>query len=124
MSDDLDVPVPAGPLDEIGFPGNLSACSVGVGIFDAKSVATQSYIDNQIMQNDDGNVEIKGDLVVNTAAGEQVNVCDFITAMQDRMCIIQPNIEAMEEYPALKDAYDQYKMLEKLLIDNNKPEKK
>ena len=51
---------------------------------------------------------------------ETVDVLAAIKALQERLLILQPNMELMDEYPALKDAYDQYKVLEKLLIANNK----
>jgi len=81
--------------------------------------ASKQYVEQQ--QNDDGEttVTIHGELVI-TDGENEVNVSDFIKTMQDRMLILQPNLEAMEEYPALKDAYDQYKMLEKLLTEGNK----
>ena len=53
---------------------------------------------------------------------ETVEVLGAIKAMQERLLILEPNFEQMEEYPALKDAYNQYKMLEKLLIENNQNE--
>ena len=88
--------------------------------------------------NGSGNVLIGQDLSVNSQwensfvvkakefimqdpeSGEEINISATLKALQERLLILTPNFEAMEEYPALKDAYEQYKMLEKLLIENNK----
>jgi len=62
-------------------------------------------------------------LVVKDADGNDVDVGEFITSVNKRLCIIQPSLEAHEKYPALKDAYDQYKMLEKLLMEGDNANK-
>ena len=63
----------------------------------------------------------KADLILENEDGTEVNVNEVLNTISERLCVLSPNFEAMEEYPALKDAYKQYKMLEKLLLDNNKP---
>jgi len=62
---------------------------------------------------------ITGDLTIGSG-DDQVNVGEVLKSISERLCIIQPNFAAMEQYPALKNAYDQYKMVEKLLLQNNK----
>jgi hypothetical protein len=44
-----------------------------------------------------------------------VNVNAFIASVKSRLLILTPDFEKHEKYPALKDAYDRYKMLEALL---------
>ena len=94
--------------------------SIGTGFDSYDSCTSKQYVEQQTNTDGDPTVRIHGDLVVADIDGEnEINVTEFMQAMKDRMLILQPNFEAMEEYPALKDAYDQYKMLEKLLTDNN-----
>lgn len=138
MSNKPDVPKPAGPLWPVfdHIPGEDADDAVLTGInigspMVASNIATQSYIDNtvgaygsygqtNISSPDSDTFEIRGTLVVKDVDGNnEINVSEFMASMQERMCIVQPNIEAMEEYPALKDAYEKYKMLEKLLVKNN-----
>jgi hypothetical protein len=35
------------------------------------------------------------------------------------MLILQPNFEKMEQYPALKEAYDNYKLVEALIANDS-----
>ena len=46
-----------------------------------------------------------------------VSVKDAITAINDRLAILVPDIAKMEKYAALKAAYEQYKILEKLCTE-------
>jgi len=63
-------------------------------------------------------MHIKGNLVIDDGTGE-IDLGDFVKTMKERMLILQPNFEAHEKYPALKDLYDQYKMMEKLMVEAN-----
>ena len=111
----------------LGKKANLNAPSVSVGQIPAGNITSMSYVNSnfhQAVQIDDTGLTFKGDLVISDTDGKnEVNVGEFVKSMQDRLCILQPNFEAMEEYPALKDAYDQYKMLEKLLMEKNNANK-
>lgn len=55
---------------------------------------------------------------------ETIHVGKTLKMLMDRLCIIEPNFKLMEKYPALKEAYDNYKLLEALLAneDNTKDE--
>jgi len=92
-----------------------------VGYADAYTTAynQSSVYDIRHAKTGPDTMKVKGNLVIEDGSGE-IDVGDFINSMKERMLILQPNLEAMEEYPALKDAYDQYKMLERLLLDANK----
>lgn len=46
-----------------------------------------------------------------------VSVKDTINAINDRLAILVPDIAKMEKYAALKAAYEQYKLLEKLCTE-------
>ncbi len=53
---------------------------------------------------------IKGKLTVD---GEDVG--EFMRTMKDRFLILEDDFKKHEQYPALKDAYDKYKLIERLL---------
>lgn len=73
---------------------------------------------------DEDTVHIQGNLVIQDQNGEnKIDVGEFMKTIGERLCVLQPNLEAHEQYPALKDAYDQYKMLEKLLLQGNNAKK-
>jgi len=116
---DLSIGASSGSALTIGSAGpSISAYS---GHYTSKT-----YVEQQINEDGDPTVTIHGDLVIADIGGaNEINVSDFMKTMKERMLILQPNFEAHEHYPALKDVYDQYKMLEKLLMEqNNDPEKK
>lgn len=86
--------------------------------FGSGPVTAKSYVDAADIND---RVEIKGRVIIKDPdTNAETDVTEFIKTINERMLILQPNFEAMDEYPALKDAYDQYKMLEKLLMKNNK----
>jgi hypothetical protein len=55
---------------------------------------------------------------------QTIEVGKTLKMLMDRLCVITPNLPLMEKYPALKEAYDNYKLLEALLAneDNTKDE--
>ena len=60
---------------------------------------------NSVIQTD--SLEIKG-----------VDVGEFMESINQLLLILQDNFEKHEKYPGLKDLYEQYKMMEKLLGAN------
>ena len=40
----------------------------------------------------------------------------------DRLCIIQPAMELLEKYPALREAYENYKIIEAMVKNGNEDE--
>ena len=56
-------------------------------------------------------MEVKGDLIVNGK-----NIGNILDKIQDRLAILdEPNPEKLEKHAALRKAYEQYKLLEKLI---------
>ncbi len=66
-----------------------------------------------------GATRVRGNLIIEDLDGESIDVGEFIKSIGERLCVLQPNLEAHEHYPALKDAYEKYKMLEKLLVNSD-----
>ena len=60
-------------------------------------------------------LSVEGDLIV---AG--VNIADTLTAIQERLLILVPDPKKLEQYEALKLAYNHYLMIEKLCADSEK----
>jgi hypothetical protein len=64
-----------------------------------------------------GDANIKGTL---TVGGK--DIMDILDKIQDRLAILVPDPALLEKYEALKQAYDQYKLLEALCVEQNIPE--
>lgn len=45
-------------------------------------------------------------------------LAEMMSALKSRLLILTPNFEKHEKYPVLKEAYDQYKLIEALLSDD------
>ena len=61
---------------------------------------------------------ISGVNEINTANGKRIDLeelADVVETIKKRLLIITPNFELHEKYPMLKELYDEYKVLEKLL---------
>jgi hypothetical protein len=63
--------------------------------------------------------------ITNNTAWPSINktpieeLVDRVSAIEERLCIIHPIIEHNKKFAALKRAYDQYKLIEKLCIEPN-----
>jgi hypothetical protein len=47
-------------------------------------------------------------------------VKERVSAIEDRLAILRPDKELEAKYPALKEAYDHYKLIEKLVREQSK----
>jgi len=59
-----------------------------------------------------GDADIRGNLTVNGA-----NISEILEKIQERLAILVPDPKRLEKYEALKQAYDNYKLLEALCVD-------
>lgn len=62
--------------------------------------------------------EFESDVYINRN-GKQIPVAKTLEYLMERLCIIEPSFEQMEKYPALKAAYDNYKLIEALIKNDN-----
>lgn len=88
------------------------------GTASAYSVGTWSNGTNTPTLNVTGNADITGGLTV-----QGVDVVDLLEKIQERLAILVPDPKLLNKYQALREAYDNYKLLEALCIDesnNNK----
>lgn len=65
-----------------------------------------------------GDADIRGNLTVNGA-----NISQILEKIQERLAILVPDPKRLEKYEALKQAYDNYKLLEALCVDETNPTK-
>jgi len=65
-----------------------------------------------------GDAEVEGTLKVGG-----VNITDLLAKIQDRLAILVPDPARLEKYEALKQAYEHYKVLEALCIDETDKKK-
>lgn len=107
--------------DDFGIdPGNMSynttyTTSPPYTVTNATSTSTIT-IDPTI---NDGDIEVSGDIKVN---GKSLK--DFMEKVSDRLSILTPDPKLLEKYDALKEAYEHYKILEKLCTDDGTVHKK
>lgn len=61
---------------------------------------------------------ISGVNEINTASGKKIDLdelSDVLETVKKRLLILAPNFELHEKYPMLKEMYDEYKAMERLL---------
>ena len=52
------------------------------------------------------------DVVIVRPGRTPLQVGKTLDTIMDRLCIIEPSFQLMDKYPALKEAYDAYKIIE------------
>lgn len=60
-----------------------------------------------------GDAEFEGDI-----KWKGKSLGKLLEDIETRLLILQPNFEKLEKYPALKNAYEHYKLMEKLIGEN------
>jgi hypothetical protein len=65
-----------------------------------------------------GDAEFKGNVTIN---GQ--NLAETLSGIQARLAILIPDPKLLEKYEALKQAYDHYKTLEALCVEQSNPDK-
>lgn len=81
------------------------------------SIPAYTTYTNQII--DAGSLSTGSDLTIHRDGKPPLKVAETLETILDRMLILQPNFEKMEQYPALKAAYDNYKMIEALIANDS-----
>jgi hypothetical protein len=59
------------------------------------------------------------DLTINRPGKVPVKVAETLDLILEQLLILQPNFQQMEKYPALKAAYDNYKLIAALTSEEN-----
>ena len=66
-----------------------------------------------------------GDAIIATKKNK-INLdemANVVETLKERLLILTPNFEKMEQYPALKEAYEHYKLIEALCVSNQEEKK-
>ena len=66
-----------------------------------------------------GNAEFEGKVMINGA-----DIAETLRTIQDRLSILIPDPARLEKYEALKQAYEHYKTLEALCVEEDKSDSK
>ncbi len=62
-----------------------------------------------------------GTVAVEVATKDEIKKIEGrLHKIEERLCILSPAFELHEKYPALKEAYDAYCLVEKLVNENSK----
>ena len=59
------------------------------------------------------------DITIQRPGQPPMKVAETLECIMDRLAILEPDFDKMEKYPALKEAYDNYKTIEALVANNN-----
>jgi hypothetical protein len=87
-------------LDDVEYTTFTIEPDTSQAIFYKSEWGSESSADLSI----DGDIKVKG-----------VSLIDTLQKIQDRLAILQPDPAKLEKFEALRKAYDNYKLLEKLL---------
>lgn len=125
---------PAGPAGVSGAVGstyynttrgNLSVCTPTGGWVTAGSGATGSLWSIAPTYVSTGTYTINAtspvysngvnDIILKRNGKDDLYVGKAIDAIMERLCIIEPAFELLEKYPALREAYNNYKLIETMV---------
>lgn len=62
------------------------------------------------------------DIIIKREGKGDIRVGDTLEMLMDRLCIIQPAMDLIEKYPALREAYEQYKIIEEMVKNGDSDE--
>lgn len=103
---------------------NTSALGAGGGggswgVATGPQGATGSYILNIASSWPQYETTIDSDVIIKRPGKTDLHVAKTLEALMERLSVIEPNLELMEKYPALREAYENYKVMEALLLGGN-----
>lgn len=119
----LETGITAGSLYSVAVP-----TSVVTSAYNWNSINTQALTGSlrtasfSLRENDAGDVviETKRSLKLRTADGKEIDLIALASAMMellDRATVLVPDLAKHEHYPALKQAFDHYRVLHCLMRD-------
>lgn len=97
-------------------PNTSAVDYVGTVTIPTVSIPAYTFSNNII---DAGSLTTGTDLTIQRDGKPTFKVAETLETILERMLILQPNFEKMEQYPALKAAYDNYKMIEALIANDS-----
>lgn len=96
--------------------GNLTTGAVGStgssGSTTYWSATPSYYTTSSIYANTNS---YSNDIILRREGKPDIHVGEMFDTIMERLCIIQPALELLEKYPALKEAYENYKIVEAMV---------
>jgi hypothetical protein len=59
------------------------------------------------------------DIILRRDGKPDIKIAETLEMLMDRLCVIVPAMELLEKYPALRDAYENYKLIEAMVKNGN-----
>ena len=103
------------PSNHVYLVGGGSGGTLGTA---ATGISASNWSTNTLTVPPSGRMELQGahaDIVMNG-----VSLNDTLKLIQDRLCMLRPNPELEQEWDQLRDLGDQYRELEKQLIEKQR----
>ena len=105
----------AGTYQVTGHGGYTLATGSSNGTWATNPYVTVGATTNSVLKVS-GDADIQGNLTVNGS-----NISEILAKIQDRLAILVPDPKRLEKYEALQQAYEHYKLLEALCVEQNNP---
>lgn len=106
----------------LGYPSNYvylaGGGGGGGGTLGTSNISASNWSTNTLTVPPSGRMELQGaqaDIVMNG-----VSLNDTLKLIQDRLCMLRPNSELEQEWDQLRDLGEQYRELEKQLIEKQR----
>jgi hypothetical protein len=105
-----------GPLNPIDL-GNITISTAGTSgsYFTSNGVAGSTWIGSSQPNITIANEDNKSYIKTGKSKIDIDELADMMSTLKKRLLILTPNFEMHEKYPMLKEMYDEYKAMEKLL---------
>lgn len=103
-------------LSDLNFDdaSTIDISSIDTSVYSYGSTYSNIYNDNiAIVESSEY------DLTVNRPGKPPLKVGQALDQIMDRLAILEPDFDKMDRYPALREAYDNYKTIEALLAGND-----
>ncbi len=91
----------------------------GGGTWQTTTVTPSYYTTGSIYANA---ASYSNDIIIRRDGKEDLHVAKTLEMLLDRLCIIQPALDLIEKYPALREAYENYKIIETMVKNSNEDE--
>jgi hypothetical protein len=105
----------------LGYPSNqvyVVGGGAGGGTLGTSNISASNWTTNTLTVPPSGRMELQGaqaDIVMNG-----VSLNDTLKLIQDRLCMLRPNRELEAEWDQLRDLGEQYRDLEKQLMEKQR----
>lgn len=93
----------------IGGGGGTGAYSIGASSF------SNAYTTGTYSHTATATATVTDDLTISRPGKSTIKVGESLDMLMERLLVIEANFQKMEKYPALKEAYNNYKLIEALV---------